>query len=97
MPSDATLEHPTCDTADCETEIIGLDDGWEDTDGSLRCTDDWSHWENHGHWPDDDPDHCVECRIDDGAIRHDCLAFDGDVICEPGDECHHCGEEVGDA
>ena len=38
---------------------------------------------------------CVECRIDDGMINHDCDEFSGDgVLLDPGGECNYCGYEA---
>lgn len=88
---------PTCDTDGCDTTVAGLDDGWETGDGALRCAADWAYWERHGHWPDEDVDICVECRVDDGAVRHDCPESAADsVIVAAGDDCPCCGAEVAD-
>ena len=65
MPGELSV--PTCETGNCDTECLGPEDGWEETDGTLRCADCWGYWEYHGHWPDEDED-CHQCRTegDDG-------------------------------
>lgn len=92
------LEMPVCCIDGCETEVPGLDDGWDASgrDG-VACNDCWAFHDRHGHWPDEDPrsGHCVECRIDAGAVRHDCPEWGGDigsVIMQPDDECSYCGD-----
>lgn len=91
------LSIPVCCVDDCTTEVPGLHDGWDvSTRDGVACHDCWAFYRRHGHWPDDEPDAgvCVECSIDDGAVRHDCPEWGGDtgsVILEPGSECQHCG------
>jgi len=83
-----------CDVDDCEARIVGLDDGWQMSRGTV-CQDCIDYHDRHGHWPDEDAEACVECRIDDGAINHDCDEFSGDgVILTPGDTCDYCGFEA---
>lgn len=48
-----------CDVEGCETEIVGLDDGWEFSRG-LVCASCIKTHREHGHWPDEDA-LCVEC------------------------------------
>ena len=80
-----------CDVDDCETRVVGIEDGWEVSRGTV-CQDCLDYRDRHGHWPDEDPDICVECRLDEGAIRHECdeAAVDA-VILNPGSDCDFCG------
>ena len=83
-----------CDVDGCETHVVGLDDGWEMDRGTV-CQDCIDYRDRHGHWPDEDVEICVECRIDDGMINHDCDEFSGDgVLLDPGGECSYCGYEA---
>jgi len=83
-----------CDVDSCENRIVGLDDGWEFSRGTV-CQDCIDYQDRHGHWPDDDAKICVQCRIDDGAIDHDCDEFSGDgVLLQPGSVCDYCGFEA---
>lgn len=85
---------PECCIEGCESQVRGLQDGWEMSRG-LCCQDCIDYNEEHGHWPDEDPEVCVECLLDDGHVRHECPANPGgSVIMEPGSECGHCGEEA---
>jgi len=82
-----------CVVDGCDTDVVGLDDGWE-YDRGVCCSDCIDSRDRHGHWPDESPDGCVECRIDDGAIPHDCDESGADaVLLEPGQECDYCGGE----
>lgn len=86
------IQTPTCSVDGCETPVRGLDDGWE-YDRGLVCSDCIDYQTRHGHWPDEEQEPCVECRIDAGAVDHECPeapAFDG-VLVPDGDECPHCG------
>lgn len=96
-----SLEVPVCCIDGCETEVPGLLDGWDASsrDG-VACNDCWDYYRRHRHWPDEDPrsGHCVECRIDAGAVRHDCPEWGGEtgsVLLEPGGKCSHCGAGPG--
>ena len=83
-----------CDVESCDNRIVGLDDGWEYSRGTV-CQDCIDYQDRHGHWPDEDAEICVQCRIDDGAIEHDCDEFSGDaVLLQPGDSCDYCGFEA---
>jgi len=87
---DGGVTMPTCGTDGCDTESPGLDDAWEH-DGTLRCADCWSYQERHGHWPDEDVKICVECRLDQGKVKHDCEeSFADYVIVDEGGECPVC-------
>lgn len=82
-----------CDIEDCDTDVVALDDGWE-FDRGVCCRDCIDYQDRHGHWPDEDVEICIECRIDDGAIPHDCEESGADaVLLKPGDECEYCGSE----
>jgi hypothetical protein len=83
-----------CDVDGCNTNVVGLEDGWEFDRGTV-CQECIDYHDRHGHWPDEDAEICVECRIDDGAINHDCGEFSGDgVLLQPGDTCEFCGFEA---
>jgi len=51
--TDGGIAAPVCETEGCETACRGLDDGWEQSDGTLRCADCWDEWEATGQWPDE--------------------------------------------
>lgn len=55
-----------CDTDGCDTEIVGLEDGWEVL-GSLRCADCIEYNREHGHWPDEDQKSCIKCMREANA------------------------------
>lgn len=87
-----------CCVAGCDGQIVGLEDGREahNRDG-VACASCWEFFDRHAHWPDEDPTACVECMIDDGAVRHQCDEMaDGinAVILEPEADCEYCGETV---
>jgi len=48
-----------CDVDGCDTNIVGLEDGWDYSRG-LVCSDCIDYMHEHGHWPDRESD-CVEC------------------------------------
>lgn len=83
-----------CDVDDCDSRIVGLDDGWEFSRGTV-CQDCIDYQSRHGHWPDESVDICAECRIDDGMIPHECEESSADrVLIEPGTTCDYCGFEA---
>jgi len=85
-----------CDVETCEETVVGLDDGYEFDRGTV-CHSCVEFHDRHGHWPDEDVEICVECRIDQGKIRHDCEeAWSDYIIMEPDTECDVCGEVVSD-
>lgn len=93
-PTDAETSDPLgveCDVDGCDEQIVGLDDGWEYSRGTV-CQSCIDYRNRHGHWPDEEQEPCVECEIDAGKVDHQCpeSAFDG-VILEPGSECEYCG------
>lgn len=93
--SDSGFQTPVCCVDGCDTEVPGVFDGWDahNREG-VACNDCRDYYDRHNHWPDEDPDRCVECLIDDGAVRHECdeAPFDA-VILEPGSKCDHCSYE----
>jgi hypothetical protein len=97
-PADDGLSMPVCCIDGCETEVPGLFDGWDahNREGTA-CNDCRDYYNRHNHWPDEEPEHCVECLVDDGAVKHECddAAFDA-VVLEPGSECEYCGDEIAD-
>ncbi|WP_058997809.1 hypothetical protein [Haloarcula sp. CBA1127] len=95
MTDGGSITAPTCGTENCDTVCPGLDDGWEQHDGTLRCADCWSYQERHGHWPDEDVKICVECRLDQGKVKHDCEeSFADYVIVDEGGECPICDNAI---
>ncbi|WP_277540257.1 hypothetical protein [Haloarcula laminariae] len=54
--TDGGIDVPVCETDGCDTPCPGLEDGWEQSDGTLRCTDCWDEWEQTGQWPDEGGD-----------------------------------------
>ena len=86
-----------CDVDDCANRIVGLDDGWEFSRGTV-CQECIDYYDRHGHWPDKEAEICAECLVDDGAVKHVCAETAADaVLLSPGDECPYCEEVVGDA
>jgi len=86
----------TCTVDGCETEVIGLDDGWEFDRGTV-CQDCIDYLNRHGHWPDEDAEICVQCRVDDGMVLHRCDEATVDAhLVEPGEECPSCSEVITD-
>jgi len=83
----------TCDVDDCDTQVVGLDDGSELARGTV-CDECIDYQDRHGHWPDEDVEICIECRIDEGAVRHECDELVADILLSPGDTCGGCGFEV---
>jgi len=82
-----------CDVEGCTTDVVGLDDGWEFSRG-VTCSDCIDFRHRHAHWPDESPETCAECLIDDGQVRHHC--DEGiDQIRDPGVECDECGTIIG--
>lgn len=80
-----------CDVDGCDADVVGLDDGWEYDRGTV-CQDCIDYQDRHGHWPDEDSEACAECRIDDGAIPHECPESSADhVLVGLDDECSLCG------
>ncbi len=55
-----------CETDGCDTEIVGLEDGWEVGD-SLRCADCIDYHEEHVHWPDEELKACIKCMREANA------------------------------
>lgn len=97
--ADVSIDTPVCCVDDCETEVPGLMDGWEphNRDG-VACNDCWDYYDRHHHWRDEaaEAEHCVECMLDAGHVRHDCPEWGGDsgsVILDPPATCEHCGAE----
>lgn len=60
MSDTPTAEGYRCETDSCDTEIVGLEDGWEVGD-SLRCAACIDYRHDHGHWPDEDLKACIKC------------------------------------
>ncbi|SEH60679.1 hypothetical protein SAMN05192561_11227 [Halopenitus malekzadehii] len=61
----------------------------------IVCQDCIDHDDRHGHWPDESVDICIECRIDDGMIDHNCEESAADrVLLEPGSSCDYCEFEA---
>lgn len=52
ISTDGGIDVPICDTEGCDTECPGLEDGWEQSDGTLRCVDCWDTWKATGEWPE---------------------------------------------
>jgi len=79
-----------CDVEGCDSDVVGLDDGWEFDRGTVcqHCID---YRDRHGHWPDEDVETCKECLIDDGAIPHECDDGGPTRLLFPDQECSHCG------
>jgi len=50
-----------CDVAGCETEVVGLDDGWKFNRGMV-CQSCIQYHRRHRHWPDGDVEFCLECQ-----------------------------------
>jgi hypothetical protein len=93
MPDGGSVAVP-CGTDGCKSVCQGLDDGFE-ANGTLRCSECWSYEERHGHWPDEDVKICVECRLDQGKVKHDCEeSFADYVIVDEGGECPVCDTVV---
>ena len=92
--TDGGVEAPVCAIDGCELTVHGLTDGRESVRGVI-CTACSDYYDRHGHWPDDDVDHCPECRVDAGAVRHDCPDPAADsVIFDPEEgSCPFCGFE----
>jgi len=93
------LETPTCCIDGCDTPVPGLGDGLDlpDREG-IVCNDCFEFKRRHRHYPDEDPETCIECRVDEGAIRHRCSESPADaVVLDPGNECPSCGEVIEDA
>lgn len=42
-----------CDVSGCETQVLGLNDGWEFSRG-LVCSDCIDFNKEHNHWPDEE-------------------------------------------
>lgn len=54
--------HLVCCIDECDSKIVGLNDGWEPSsrDGVV-CSDCWNFNRDHGHWPDEETQ-CIQCR-----------------------------------
>lgn len=84
-----------CSVNGCDGRIVGLDDGWEFNRG-VCCQDCIDFQDRHGHWPDDHPEACPECAVDNGAVHHYCDESNVDsIILNPGSECEFCEEIAG--
>lgn len=88
---------PHCEVGGCAATVAGLEDG-RDVSRGLVCTDCFDYKGRHNHWPDEDVKICIECRIDNGAIRHECdeTYHDYVIVGEDDDACRVCGEVVRD-
>ena len=86
---------PTCAIDGCENEVPGFDDGMQTRQRGVVCLDCVAYQRRHAHWPDESRESCVECSLDDGAVRHDCEeTFADSVIVTPGESCPCCDEVV---
>lgn len=86
---------PVCDVDGCGAGVPGLNDGYE-FDRGVVCNECTEYRNRHGHYPDEDRKHCVECSLDDGAVRHDCdETFADSVVVTPGEFCPCCNEVIG--
>lgn len=92
--ADGGFEHPVCSVDGCETEVVGLDDGWEMSRG-IVCQGCIDYHDRHHHWPDEERAGCRACHCENGGVVHECTESTVDaVLLSPGDECDFCEVSV---
>lgn len=78
VSEDAGVE---CDVDGCTNRIVGLDDGWEYSRGTV-CADCIDYNREHGHWPDADTT-CAQCHRE----------AENDLVTDGGDELNAGGDQ----